>query len=93
MSFNRTEMNRLLVTASPNACARLKFFVLFCSNLFFFYFLQATGTDRAAGYGMMLVSAFIFVYYTIWVVLLVSSFFCTTVLNLNFNTAHTFDAV
>lgn len=31
---------------------------------------MATGTDRAAGYGMMLVSAVIFVYYTIWVVLL-----------------------
>ena len=35
--------------------------------------LQATGTDRAAGYGMMLVSAVIFVYYTIWGVLLVST--------------------
>lgn len=32
--------------------------------------ITATGTDRAAGYGMMLVSAVIFVYYTIWVVLL-----------------------
>lgn len=79
-------MNRLSVAASPNACARLLRSVLFKC----FYFLQATGTDRAAGYGMMLVSAFIFVYYTIWVVLLVSSFFCITV---NFNTAYTFDAV
>lgn len=34
---------------------------------------MATGTDRAAGYGMMLVSTVIFVYYTIWVVLLVST--------------------
>ncbi|CAH3164299.1 unnamed protein product [Porites evermanni] len=32
--------------------------------------MQATGTDRAAGYGMMLVSALIFVYYTIWVIFL-----------------------
>lgn len=31
---------------------------------------MATGTDRAAGYGMMLVSALIFAYYTMWVVLL-----------------------
>ena len=39
--------------------------------------MQATGTDRAAGYGMMLVSALIFVYYTIWVIFLVSCYpFC-----------------
>ncbi|KAK2555558.1 hypothetical protein P5673_022904 [Acropora cervicornis] len=37
---------------------------------FFGHFTMATGTDRAAGYGMMLVSALIFVYYTIWVVFL-----------------------
>ena len=36
--------------------------------------MQATGTDRAAGYGMMLVSALIFVYYTIWVIFLVSCY-------------------
>ncbi|XP_068694855.1 dolichol phosphate-mannose biosynthesis regulatory protein-like [Montipora capricornis] len=31
---------------------------------------MATGIDRAAGYGMMLLSAVIFVYYTIWIVFL-----------------------
>lgn len=36
--------------------------------------MQATGSDRAAGYGMMLVSALIFVYYTMWVIFLVSCY-------------------
>ena len=44
------------------------------SNLedFFFLPLQATGLDRAAGFGMMLLSALIFTYYTIWIIVLVS---------------------
>lgn len=46
--------------------------VLLTFSEFLLFFKMATGTDRAAGYGMMLVSAVIFVYYTIWVVLLVS---------------------
>ena len=39
---------------------------------FFFLPLQATGLDRAAGFGMMLLSALIFTYYTIWIIVLVS---------------------
>ena len=40
--------------------------------MFFIDSFQATGLDQAAGYGMVLLAATVFTYYTLWVVVLVS---------------------
>uniref|UniRef100_A0A8C6QJL2 Dolichol phosphate-mannose biosynthesis regulatory protein n=1 Tax=Nannospalax galili TaxID=1026970 RepID=A0A8C6QJL2_NANGA len=34
------------------------------------FFVQATGTDQAVGFGLVAVSLIIFTYYTVWVILL-----------------------
>ena len=35
--------------------------------------LQATGHDQAVGWAMVSLSSFLFVYYTVWVIVLVST--------------------